>query len=83
MAHSDDLMLPRSLYFSILVLVAASCQDGGNSTVGIRTNFATRPRRDYGIETARVILGHRSAAVTHIYAEADMQKLSQVVTEVG
>jgi integrase len=49
----------------------------------LRHNAATRLRREYGIEVARIILGHRSAAVTEVYAEMDLAKAEQVMAEVG
>jgi integrase len=49
----------------------------------LRHNAATRLRREYGIEVARIILGHRSAALTEVYAEMDLAKAEQVMAEVG
>jgi integrase len=49
----------------------------------LRHNAATRLRREFGIEAARVILGHRSAGITEIYAEADMEKGKKIMGEVG
>ena len=49
----------------------------------LRHNAATFLRRTYGIEVARVVLGHRSAAITEVYAEVDMQKAEKVMAEVG
>ncbi|MFA6135248.1 MAG: site-specific integrase [Phycisphaerae bacterium] len=49
----------------------------------LRHNAATGLRKEFGLETARIILGHRSAAVTLIYAEADMQKAIEVIEKVG
>ncbi|HEV2294221.1 MAG TPA: site-specific integrase [Tepidisphaeraceae bacterium] len=49
----------------------------------LRHNAATLLRRQYGIEAARLILGHRSAAVTEIYAEMDAAKAEQIMAEVG
>jgi integrase len=49
----------------------------------LRHNSATLLRRQYGIEAARLILGHRSAAVTEIYAEMDAAKAEQIMGEVG
>jgi integrase len=49
----------------------------------LRHNSATLLRRQYGIEAARLILGHRSAAVTEIYAEMDAAKAEQIMAEVG
>ena len=49
----------------------------------LRHSAATRIRKEFGIEAARVILGHRSAAVTEIYAEIDQDKALEVVAEAG
>jgi integrase len=49
----------------------------------LRHNAATILRRQYGIEATRLILGHRSAAVTEIYAEMDAAKAEQIMAEVG
>lgn len=49
----------------------------------LRHAAATSLRREFGLETARVILGHRSAAVTTMYAEADHQKAVEAMTRVG
>ena len=49
----------------------------------LRHNCATKLRRDFGLDVAQIILGHRSASVTQIYAEADKAKAVKVVGEVG
>ncbi len=49
----------------------------------LRHNAATSLRKEFGLETARIILGHRSAAITTIYAEADQQKAIEAMTKVG
>ena len=49
----------------------------------LRHSSATVLRRRYGIEAARLILGHRSAAVTEIYAGMDAAKAEQIMAEVG
>ncbi|HKQ48049.1 MAG TPA: site-specific integrase [Phycisphaerae bacterium] len=49
----------------------------------LRHNAATRMRKEFGIEAARVVLGHRSAAVTEIYAEADRGKAAEIMARVG
>lgn len=49
----------------------------------LRHNAATNLRREHGIEVARIILGHRSPAVTEIYAEADCARAIAVMAEVG
>jgi site-specific recombinase XerD len=49
----------------------------------LRHNAATRLRRQYGIEAARIILGHMSIAQTQVYAEADVARARQIMSEVG
>lgn len=49
----------------------------------LRHNAGTRLRREYGLDVARVILGHRSPAVTEIYAEVDQLKAIEVMAKVG
>lgn len=49
----------------------------------LRHNAATFLRKEFGIEAARVVLGHTSAAVTEIYAEADRQKAADIMSRVG
>ena len=49
----------------------------------LRHNAATELRREFGLEAARIILGHRSAAVTILYAEADLRKAMDVIMKVG
>ena len=49
----------------------------------LRHNFATDVRRQYGIESARILLGHRSMAVTEIYSEIDRTKVRHVVEQIG
>ncbi len=49
----------------------------------LRHNAATELRREFGIEAARIILGHHSAAVTEIYAEKDEQQAMGAMMKVG
>jgi integrase len=49
----------------------------------LRHNAGTELRRRYGIEAARTVLGHTSAATTEIYAELDMEKAKRIIGEVG
>jgi integrase len=49
----------------------------------LRHNAATALRREYGIEVARIILGHRSAAITEVYAEVDHTKALDVMSLIG
>jgi len=49
----------------------------------LRHNAATFLRKEFGLETARIILGHRSAAITEVYAELDQQKAMEAIVKVG
>ncbi len=49
----------------------------------LRHNAATMLRKYFGIEAARVVLGHTSAAVTEIYAEVDERKAAEIMGQVG
>ena len=49
----------------------------------LRHTAATELRRRFGIEAARVVLGHRSAAITEVYAEIDQGKAAAIMGEVG
>ena len=48
-----------------------------------RHNAATLLRKEFGLETARIILGHRSSAITEVYAEMDQQKAMEAIVRVG
>ncbi len=49
----------------------------------LRHNSATELRKEFGIEAARIILGHRSAAITEVYAEKDEQEAIKAMMKVG
>lgn len=49
----------------------------------LRHNAATRIRKEFGIESARVVLGHGSAAVTEVYAELDYSKAREIAARIG
>jgi integrase len=49
----------------------------------LRHNAATNLRKQHGIELARIVLGHRTAFTTEIYAEADKQSAMEVIGKVG
>jgi len=49
----------------------------------LRHTAATVIRREYGLDAARAVLGHRSPVVTEIYAELDHAKAEQVMAQVG
>ena len=49
----------------------------------LRHNAATELRKEFGIEAARIILGHRSAAITEVYAEKDEQEAIAAIVKAG
>lgn len=49
----------------------------------LRHNCATQMRREYGLDVAQIILGHRTADITQVYAEVDRAKAIDVVTKAG
>jgi integrase len=49
----------------------------------LRHNAATSLRREYGVELARIILGHATAFTTEIYAEVDQQQAIEVIAKIG
>ena len=66
--------------------VERACQKAGvpKWTPGqLRHNAATRIRQKYGLEAARLLLGHRSATTTEIYAEKDMSEAIRIVKDLG
>ena len=66
--------------------IAASCKRAGVDhwhPHQLRHNAATRLRKEFGLEVARVILGHATAAITETYAEVDREKAREVMARVG
>lgn len=49
----------------------------------LRHNAATRLRKEFGLDVAQVVLGHRKADVTQVYAELDLAKAIGVMEKVG
>jgi integrase len=49
----------------------------------LRHNAGTRLRKEFGLDVARVILGHSSPVVTEVYAEMDREKAIAVMERVG
>ncbi len=49
----------------------------------LRHSFATRARAQFGIEGARVALGHADVAITMQYAEADQDAAKEVARRLG
>jgi integrase len=53
------------------------------SPLQLRHTAATRIRSQYGVETARVILGHTRVETSQIYAERDLGRAQEVMKEIG
>ena len=49
----------------------------------LRHSAATRIRKKHGIEVARIVLGHTTLATTQVYAEADLTKALDVMSQFG
>jgi integrase len=49
----------------------------------LRHNAATALRKEFGLDIAGVILGHRQLAVTQVYAERDEARAQEVVRRIG
>jgi integrase len=49
----------------------------------LRHNAATNFRKEFGVEVARIILGHKTAFTTEIYAEVDQQQAMQAMWKAG
>lgn len=49
----------------------------------LRHAAATRIRKEMGLEAARAVLGHSSAAITEVYAELDARLAAQAMAKLG
>jgi len=49
----------------------------------LRHTKATEVRREFGLDAAQSVLGHKSAAITQVYAELDVSKASEVALQIG
>ena len=49
----------------------------------LRHLFATRVRREHGLEAAQVLLGHAACDVTQVYAERDEKKAKTIALKIG
>jgi len=53
------------------------------SPLQLRHAAATAIRARYGVEAAKVVLGHTKVETTQIYAERDLGKAQQIMAEIG
>jgi integrase len=49
----------------------------------LRHSFATRVRKQHGLEAAQVLLGHSRADVTQVYAERNQALALEVAAKIG
>lgn len=49
----------------------------------LRHSAATNIRREFGLDTARTVLGHASAAITEVYAERDFEAARAAAAAIG
>jgi integrase len=49
----------------------------------LRHTAATKIRKEFGLDVARVVLGHRSPAITELYAELDTSRAAEVMQKLG
>ena len=49
----------------------------------LRYNYSTNVRREFGLEAAKILLGHTKADTTQIYAERDMNRAATVAEKIG
>jgi integrase len=49
----------------------------------LRHNVATWLRKQFGLDIAQVILGHKTLAVTQVYVKKNVEGAQKVMAEVG
>ena len=49
----------------------------------LRHAYATRVRKEFGLEAAQILLGHTKADVTQVYAERDTERAMLVAKGIG
>lgn len=77
-----DWYTPRTYYVAIRrACIATDVPDWSPNQ--LRHNAATWLRKEFGLDVARAILGHRSPRVTETYAELDEGKAAAVMGQVG
>ena len=72
--------------YSYAQWVARACKRAGVApwTPGqLRHSFGTEVRERFGLEVAQVLMGHKNAKTTEIYAEAALQKGKAAAKELG
>jgi integrase len=71
---------------SYRLAIVRACRKAGVpewSPLQLRHTAATAIRARYGVEAAKVILGHTKVETTQIYAERDLGKAQEIMAEIG
>src|SRR5262249_32230024 len=71
---------------SYRVAIVRACRKAGVpewSPLQLRHSAATAIRARYGVEAAKVILGHTKVETTQIYAERDLGRAQEIMAEIG
>jgi integrase len=71
---------------SYRVAIVRACRKAGVprwSPLQLRHTAATAIRAKYGVEAAKIILGHTRVETAQIYAERDMGRAEQIMREIG
>jgi integrase len=71
---------------SYRVAITRACEKAGVppwSPLQLRHTAATLIRAKYGVEAAKVVLGHTKVETTQIYAERDLGKAQEIMAEIG
>lgn len=66
--------------------IVVACEKAGVprwTTHQLRHSFATGIRKEHGIESARVLLGHKTLSVTEVYAEVNRTAVADIVAQSG
>jgi integrase len=73
----------RRSYRQAIVRACAKAGVPAWSPLQLRHTAATLIRARYGVEAARVILGHSKVETSQIYAERDLHRAEQIMAEIG
>lgn len=71
---------------SYRLAIVRACQKAGVpawSPLQLRHTAATAIRAEYGVEAAKVVLGHTKVETTQIYAERDLNRAEEIMQEIG
>ena len=73
----------RRSYRQAIVRAARAAGVPSWSPLQLRHTAATLLRAQYGVEAAKVILGHSRVETTQIYAERDLNRAQEIMREIG